>query len=413
MITTQAPLIRKDFATGLYTKTELANKYRCHRNTISNVLKRNEEKDIYIRKTNIKNPLIMPYRNYIESLLKRGNPTAKAIYYSILDKGANISYSTVVKAVRLIKKELDLAVIRYETSPGIQGQVDWGEFPGFTVSVDGKQRKLYGFFMVLGYSRTKYVEIVTEMKTKTLIKCMENALRYFGGIPKEILFDNMPQVVSYCLTEKSVITQEQELVPEFVSFADYYGFDIVLCRIRRPQEKGKVERFVGEFKESFLPMLEKKTNHNMDDLNQRAIHWCNTRNNQIHSTTLKIPFMRLEREQLKELPKNRFYEFSNVKIGKDGSVYFRGNVYKVDSVYSGCEGKIIDLDEVIYLEIDGNIEILGVRDFPVYIKKRYSGTKQTVHQKRRKKKMVKYPSLDIDIPDLKIDFEVLSCKTKE
>ena len=124
MITTQAPLIRKDFATGLYTKTELANKYRCHRNTISNILKRNEEKDVYIRKVNIKNPLIMPYRNYIESLLKRGNPTAKAIYYSILDKGANISYSTVVKAVKSIKRELDLAVIRYETSPGMQGQVE-------------------------------------------------------------------------------------------------------------------------------------------------------------------------------------------------------------------------------------------------------------------------------------------------
>lgn len=40
------------------------------------------------------------------------------------------------------------------------------------------------------------------------------------------------------LREDSSNLLERELVPEFTSFADYYGFDIVLARIRRPQEKG-------------------------------------------------------------------------------------------------------------------------------------------------------------------------------
>ena len=82
------------------------------------------------------------------------------------------------------------------------------------------------------------------MKTATLIRLIENALNYYGGTPKEILFDNMPQVVNRCLREGPTHILERELVPEFTSFADYYGFDIVLARIRRPQEKGYVKTFV-------------------------------------------------------------------------------------------------------------------------------------------------------------------------
>ena len=80
------------------------------------------------------------------------------------------------------------------------------------------------------------------MKTATLIRLIENALNYYGGTPKEILFDNMPQVVNRCLREGPTHILERELVPEFTSFADYYGFDIALARIRRPQEKGYSEK---------------------------------------------------------------------------------------------------------------------------------------------------------------------------
>ena len=47
----------------------------------------------------------------------------------------------------------------------------------------------------IGYSRMRYIEFVTDMSTNTLIRCHQNAFRYFGGYPEEILYDNMKQVV--------------------------------------------------------------------------------------------------------------------------------------------------------------------------------------------------------------------------
>ena len=216
MITTEAPSIRADYATGMYTRTALADKYGCHPDTITNILQRSEDQDVYIRTSNPKNLLIMPYRDYIRELLKKGNPSATAIWESILRQGGNMSLSTVTKAVKQIKRELDISVIRYETSPGQQGQTDWSDFPGFTATV----APLYAFFLILGHSRTRYVEFATEMKTSTLIHCIENAFHYYGGAPKEMLFDNMPQVVNRCINPKKPGTKERELVPEFTSFAD-------------------------------------------------------------------------------------------------------------------------------------------------------------------------------------------------
>ena len=274
--------------------------------------------------------------------------------------------------------------IRYETAPGQQAQADWTDFRGYTATVDGYERPLHAFFLILGHSRMRYVEFVTEMTTSSLIRCIENALNYFGGTPKEILFDNMPQVVNRCLREGRPHQLERELVPEFTSFADYYGFDIVLARIRRPQEKGKVERFVGYFKESFIPFLDKKTGHDLNELNDLARKWCDRVNANVHSTTGEKPFDRLPLEGLRKLPPIPYYEENTIKVQRDGSVYFRGRVYRVDESLAGCTGQVYDLEDTLFAKIDGRSFFLGTRDLPVYIRKRYSRTKQTVHgQKRR------------------------------
>jgi transposase len=81
------------------------------------------------------------------------------------------------------------AVYRYETKPGVQSQVDWGECG--RIEIDGKSRKLYCFNMVLSYSRMRYVEFTLSIDVRMLIQCHLNAFRYFGGCTKEILYDNM------------------------------------------------------------------------------------------------------------------------------------------------------------------------------------------------------------------------------
>ncbi|MCH3919904.1 MAG: hypothetical protein LKE39_05425 [Sphaerochaeta sp.] len=132
-------------------------------------------------------------------------------------------------------------------------------------------------------------------------------------------------------------------------------------------------------------MLEKKTNHNLEDLNSRALDWCNRVNSQIHETTHEIPFTRLIQEGLKDLPEINYYDNQHFKVYKDGSVFFQGHVYRLDESLAGCEGEIIDLNNVIFANIEGQYLILAKRDLPVYIRRRYSETKQTaIKQKNRK-----------------------------
>ena len=139
------------------------------------------------------------------------------------------------------------ATVRFETMPGKQGQMDWGFFEEHTVYEDGKWKKLYCFLMVLGCSRMRYIEFVTDMSTNTLIRCHQNAFRYFGGYPEEILYDNMKQVVV-----KRLLKQEDStLNRQFEDFAGFYGFKPILCRPYRGQTKGKVERTV-QFREGQL-----------------------------------------------------------------------------------------------------------------------------------------------------------------
>lgn len=377
--------IRNMFSTGEYTKTALANLFGCCADTITNVLNRSADKDVYVRTTNPDNLLIMPYKDLIHEWLSKADLKIENIFQKLMAMGATFSRSTVARAVKSIKHALDLSVIRYETSPGQQGQVDWGTFPGYKAVVGDVEKPIYALFMVLGYSRTKYVEFTTDMTCESLIRCIENGLRYFGGSPKELLFDNMPQVVNRCLRDGTSHTLERELVPEFTNFADYCGFDIVLARIRRPQEKGKVERFVGFFNDSFMPLLEKKTGHDLDDLNRRARLWCDKVNSQIHGTTGEKPCERLPFENLNPLNEIAFYDNDTVTVHRDGSVYFRGFVYKVDEKYSGHEGKVIQQGNSIFAIINDDLVILGKRKLPVYIKKRYSHTNKSVKGQKRSK----------------------------
>jgi transposase len=77
----------------------------------------------------------------------------------------------------------------------LQAQVDWKEFGRQTV--DGKEQKLYAFVMVLGYSRKVFVHFTTSMKMEAFLACHSLAFQYFGGVPKEILYDNMKTAFVY------------------------------------------------------------------------------------------------------------------------------------------------------------------------------------------------------------------------
>lgn len=136
-------------------------------------------------------------------------------------------------------------LVRFETPPGEQMQVDWVEF-----------RKgadpLHAFCATLGYRRASYVEFVTDMKVDTLIGCHEHAFQALGGVSRRILYDNMKTVV---LERDTYGEGQHRYHAGFLDYAKHSGFVIKLCRPYRAKTKGKVERFNGYLRRSFYVPL--------------------------------------------------------------------------------------------------------------------------------------------------------------
>ena len=133
-----------------------------------------------------------PYKQIVDEWLEEAPYSALRILDKRREMGFDGGYSIVKAYVSSWKMGLnEKATVRFETMPGKQGQMDWGFFEDRLVYEDVKWKKLYYFLMILGYSRMRYIEFVTDMSTNTLIRCHQNAFRYFGGYPEEILYDNM------------------------------------------------------------------------------------------------------------------------------------------------------------------------------------------------------------------------------
>ena len=192
-----------------------------------------------------------PYKQIVDEWLEEAPYSALRILEKLREMGFDGGYSIVKAYVSSRKMDLnEKATVRFETMPGKQGQMDWGFFEDHLVYEDGKWKKLYCFLMILGYSRMRYIEFVTDMSTNTLIRCHQNAFRYFGGYPEEILYDNMKQVVI-----KRLLKQEDSMLNrQFEDFAGFYGFKPILCRPYRGQTKGKVERTVQFVRQTVLKM---------------------------------------------------------------------------------------------------------------------------------------------------------------
>jgi transposase len=93
------------------------------------------------------------------------------------------------------------AVIRFETEPGYQAQVDWKVLGKHLV--DGRWQKLYAFVMVFGYSRKPFVIHTASMDMATFLMCHVLSFTYFGGVPEEVLYDNMKTAFIYQAAEEN------------------------------------------------------------------------------------------------------------------------------------------------------------------------------------------------------------------
>jgi len=176
-------------------------------------------------------------------------------------------------------------VIRFETPAGRQAQVDFARF-SFAWGVR------YALLVVLGYSRLLWCRFYPRQDMRTLIEGLEEAFRYFDGVPHELLFDQM----------KSVITRDLRLQGgalvrnlEFLRFAHHWSFTPRACRPYRAQTKGKVERPVRYVRDNFVYG---RTFANDADLDQQRRQWLDdVANVRVHATTRERPRDRFDRDE--------------------------------------------------------------------------------------------------------------------
>ncbi len=183
-------------------------------------------------------------------------------------------------------------VVRFETPPGLQAQVDWSGLGRHSVA--GAERAPQLFVMVLGFSRALYAEAVWRATLESFLACHERAFAYFGGVPGEVLYDNAKVVV----LERSA--EGPRYNPGLLDLAGLYGFAPRLCRPYRAKTKGKVERSIGYVKDRFFVG---RVFSDLEDLNCQLLGWLDAvANRRTHATTGERPVDRLERERLAALP---------------------------------------------------------------------------------------------------------------
>jgi transposase len=293
---------------------------------------------------------LAPYKSYIERRLKEVPEISnRRLLREIREQGYIGSRSILgdfIKPFRMARRQL--AVLRFETMPGEQAQVDWSSF-GTIEYADLKQR-LYCFSMVLGFSRTIYIEWTVSQDIFTWLRCHQNAFSYFGGYTRMLLYDNLKTVV---LARTGGHIQWN---PKFMDFAGFYGFEPKLCRPYRAQTKGKVERPFQYIRQDFFVGAQFS---DLDDLNRQSRLWLDkVANARVHGTTKEIPLDRLKKENLSPLA-NRSYDTAysgSRKASSDGFISYQGNRYSVPYQYSRRNLSVKADQEKIQIYATGQVE---------------------------------------------------------
>jgi len=309
--------------------SEIARQTGSDRKTVRALKKRIEAEGIKEPKIERKS-ILDEHKQYILELYQQGL-NAYLIYQRIIsEKGVKVSYTTVKAYVRKFKTaEVYIPLL---TPPGQEAQVDFG-YAGFFTK-DGRNVKVWVFSMVLSHSRFAYYEMVTNQTVETFIGCHIHAFEYFAGVPAIVKIDNLRSGVMEASFYEPVLQKE------YNDFLNHYNAGGVTCRIRRGQDKGKVESGIKYVKGNFFKGLK---NREYYDAEKELKKWnesvCNQR---VHGTTRRIPAEVLssyEKAYLKALPQNR-YEILNIqrrKVNNYGHIFFKGNYYSVPYKYIGEE----------------------------------------------------------------------------
>lgn len=331
--------------------SKLARQLNCDRRTVSRYVElakngKKPTKRVYQKKTD-------GFEKIIEEKVKTTAPAIAIYHYLVKNHGYTGSYSTLKRYIHNLNIEKQHnAIIRFETDPGIQAQVDWKESLKFKTK-DGETIKFNVFLMILGFSRTKFLMVTETRDLQQVEFSLACAFRYFGGVPHEILFDNMRSIIDKARTQYS----EPVFNENFKVFAEDCGFVPKACVAYRPETKGKVEvtaKLMNRLKVYSGDIT------GFDDIRQIASELNDEINSAVCQATGKKPFDLLEAEKPFLLKTNlgilTGYFIDNVKrkVSKESMISYEGKKYSVPPEYIGKKVDISDTGSGFDISFNGH-----------------------------------------------------------
>lgn len=309
--------------------SELAREYGIDRRTVKKYCEGYEGKS----KTRNKPSKLDKYYEEIKTKLSIKGITVKAVYEYLIDKKYNVgSYSNFIKYVKSKDIKTSKKVKghpRYETPPGKQAQVDWKEDLKL-ISKNNEEYIINVFNYKLGNSRYCNFEYRKTKTQQDVFECLISSFKATGGIPSEILFDNMRTVVD-------IVDNKRRINSKMKAFASDFGFNISLCKPRHSFTKGKVES-ANKFIEWILAY-----NHEFETEEEliKILKNINKKVNQSTNQTTGLPPILLfqkEKEYLQPLPSKSIIESYmdsrlTANVHKDSLINYKNCKYSVPSKY--------------------------------------------------------------------------------
>lgn len=314
----------------LINKSEIARRFGCSYNTVKKYMDTSQNKNI-IRKYTSK---LDDFKGIIIDKVDNYGANGRGIFNFLKERGYTGSYGTVIKFIKEHKQEEQMkATIRFETSPGLQAQVDWKE-DFKIINKNGATFTINIFLMVLGYSRYKYIELTLDRTQDTLFECILHACSEFRGVPHEVLFDNMATVVDRTAsTYRSVVINSK-----FLQFAKDVGFSVHTCRPYRPQTKGKIECVAKLMDRLKVYNNEFETIEELDKIVKKLMEEIN--NEDINLLEKPIDRLKEEQKYLHSLPSREiiypyFAKNKGYKVSKESMITYKKHKYSVPIRFIG------------------------------------------------------------------------------
>lgn len=282
--------------------------------------------------------------------------TVRGVYEFMIDTygydsiGSYSNFITYIRKNKLFPKDVTKGHPRFDTPVGKQGQVDWKEdIP--LVSRNNEKFVINVMQVVLKHSTYSHLDISIQKKTDDVYRCLINSFKAFGGVPAEILFDNMSTVVN-------VSGRKKEITKGMAAFAKDFGFKIRLCGTRKPETKGTVEA-----KNKVIDWIRAYNSEfdTIDDL-MDIIEKINKRMNLTVNNETGMSPMALfykEKEYLHSLPPasviDSYLSPNKYKVSTEALIRYENSKYSVNPKLIGEEVTVDVLSNKLYIYYKGKL----------------------------------------------------------